>query len=823
VTAGSKACDYLLRLLPCILGIIGIPLSFLLCRNVVKDSESSLIAAFLFAISPFQIYYAQELRPYSLYVALSLAAFIFLVQALEENRLWQWVALTACLVLSMYAHFFSVWNLALMNLYLVATFKTHKKLVRRWFICQCVVILFCLPALISAFRMNSFFEQAEEHWFPRPDFRTPFITFKNFFAGYSPNRPAYTAILLVCALFLVLGLYALRKKRNALVIIAILAFVPIGGNLLLWRIKSYSFYSHRLLIFSAIPCYVLVALGMRALRKTAFTIAAIGLLACLTVPCLADHYSHRLHPSWRHRLGTRYKVQNREAAHYIAERLADGDFVGHTSHFTWVPFEEHYLRTRQGTLGFTEEERTGILRGYPDTTMWETTGYLPARIESVVRTARRLWLVESWWEPFDLDPLSRQLVGWLNAHCIREERKPFDGVTVYLYRTDPELRAAAETNQLADYGDRTDPYYLFPESDKGISAEREWRRRFLARSVDSPDQRPSLYGVQFDFAVAQDHELSVQGQQLRADFLDGDGDGERDTLSLTEIGALVREEATATLDSVDYSLLAMDGDQEKAVLASFPVRTSGDFTYRFVVRNATDVTRTVQCSVRESAHVIEAVAFSRSDPESDVWRPSLEFNFHPPPRFFNRVAMTARLTDELSAGDAIHSPVRLSSGHYAVFARILEEANAVNQSRANLRFSILPSAPSSAATDAQLIGTVKGNNPSAVNGWAWRKVGELQCEGEPFRLVVAARNDDNLPRAFFDLGSVMFVPVEDHVPVSPVEAERFEVTLGPFEEKQYTRSSSLGEYQIKRIDVELFHAASKEFRNIFFHVRREGR
>ncbi len=821
VTVGSLSCDYLLRLLPCLLGIVSIPLLFIACRAIVKDSATALMAAFLFAISPFQVYYAQELRSYSLYVTVSIGILFFLVKALEEDRIGYWVGLGACLALSMYSHFASLLNVAVVNLYFVATLKRHKKSAVKWLICQCVVLLVSIPALAMILSTNSFIDQGATDRYPLPDLRSALITFKTFFAGYGSSRLAYRTLSVIAGLLFISGIYKLRKRWNDALLLAGLAIIPIAGNVALWRIKNFPFYEHRIMIVSAVACYMLVAVGICALKKKALIAAALSLFAGLSVPCLADHYAQRLHPSMFHRMGVRYKIQNREAAHYITERLAEEDFVGHSSQVTLASFC-YYLSRAQTMLSFTEEERLGIIGFYPNVPLWEHIGFLPVRVESATENARRVWLVQSWWEPADLDPLSKQLVGWLDGHCVREGREPFDGLTVYLYRNDPELKAVTKTNQLADYGDKTVPHYLFPENDAGISAGTEWRRRFLARSVDSPDEQPGLYGVQFDMVVAQGGELSISGRQLNADYLDEDGDGERETLSLTEIGARAREEDTARIDSVDYSLLAMDGDAEKAVLASFPLRARDRFTYRFVIENATDVTRTVQCSVRESAHVIEAVAFSRSDPASDVWRPTLQYNVSPPPESFDKLAMVARLTDESPGGDSIYNDVRLDPGQYAVFARILEEANEVNQARANLRFSILSPAPSSATADAQLVGTVKGNNSSGRLGWTWRRVGEFQCDGEPFRLTVAAYNDDNLLKAYFDLDRVMFVRAEDSAPSSPLETEGFEETLRPFEQKEHTISASLGEHQIKRIDIELFDTASRQFRNIFFHVRRDG-
>lgn len=820
VTAGSAACDYLLRLLPCVLGIVGIPLTFMACRSLLKEDETSLMAALFFAISPFQVYYAQELRAYSLYVALSLGALVCLIRALEEDRPWYWVGLATCLVLSTYGHYFSVWNIAAFNLYFAATLKTHRKLVRRWLTCQLVVFVLCVPAIVLASRMNYFLEQATEHWFLRPDLRTAFITFKNFFAGYSPNRVIYEALFLLCGAFLLLGLYTLRKRKDPFLLTAILAFAPIVGNLVVWRLKSYPFYTHRLMIFSAVPCYMLVALGMRSLRRVAFKVVPVVLLAGLTVPCLVDYYSQRLHPDWHHRLGARYKVQSREAAHYIAEHLDEGDFVGHNSHFTLCPFT-YYLSAEQRTLAFTEEERRGLLRGLPNELVWERVGFFPVRIESVTETAKRLWLVTSWWEPFDLDPLSKELRGWLDGHCLRKERRPFDGLTVYFYENDPGLRAVAKTCQLADYGDRVVPYYLFPADESGLEAAREWRRHFLAAFPAGLDEQPSLYGVQFDFAVADAGQLPLEGQQSDAAFADEDSDGERKALRLSDTGALLPEGHSVKLDSVDYSLLASDRDGKRAVFASFPLRTSNDFTYRFVVRNASDVRRTLQCRVYESASVVEPLSFNRCDPQSDTWRPTHQYNPSPPPEILNKFAMVARLSNKQTDGEAIYRDVSLNPGHYTVFAWVQEESLKVNQSRGNLRFYITSPIRSCDEPARQVLGVVRGNNPSGITGWTWRRVGAFQCDGEPFRLVVAAHNDDGLDKAYSNIGRVMFVRTLDGEPLSPVEAEQFDATLLPLEEKEYTISSSLGEYATKRIDVEFVDEETRQFRNIFFHVHCE--
>ena len=829
VTQGSVACDYLLRLLPCVLGIASILLTFSACRYVLKDNETALITAFLVAISPFQIYYAQQFRAYTLYVALSLVALVCMSRALEEDRLRYWIGLTASLVLSVYGNFFSVWNIAAMDLYFLMTLKRHRKLVAKWVACQGIVVLLIIPALILSFRLNQLLEQAEEHWFPPPDIRTAFITFKNFFAGYSANHDAYRALFLLCAALLVLGLYGLRKKRSALLLTCVLAFFPILCNVIIWHVRSYSYYTHRLMIFSAVPCYILVAEGMRTLRKRVLTTTAIAVLVALTIPCLADHYAQRIHPDWGHRLGARYKVQNREAAHYIAEHMASGDFVGHTSHFTLCPFT-YYLSADQRTLGFAEEERQGLLRSYPNEPMWERLGFFPVRIEPAIERARRIWLVQSWWEPFDLDPLSRQLRAWLDGHCIREERKPFDGLTVYLYTNNPALRMETETYQLADYGDDVVvSYYRFPDDEEGRVEQNDWQRRFLAEfpasadvlvgNATMTDATPALYGVEYDVVVARNNQIAVEGRAYDISFITGD-DGE--ALRVEDTGAVLGEGDTIRLGSADYSLLALDPQKRQAVLASFPLSASNEFTYRFIVRNASGTARTVECTVYESAYVIEPLSFSRCNPNSDVWRPTLQYNLNPPPERFNGFAMVARLSTNFPEGEALYRDVRLDAGRYTMLARILEESLERNQARATCTFTVVPRGENDDQSVSQLIGTVKGNNPSGTTGWTWREVGEIVSDGEPFRLVVSAYNDDHLEKAYFDIDRVMFVPrEEEEVRSSPIEPERFEITLSPREEKQYTLTGDLGASRMKQIDIELFDTESKESRRVWFHVGRE--
>lgn len=97
-----------LRLLPLFFGMLCVPLVFLL-GSLVHNRTGGLAAAAFFSLSLGQIYYAQELRPYALLLALALISNIALWKATRHNggRRWWWVNCAANMLLA-WTHLFTV-------------------------------------------------------------------------------------------------------------------------------------------------------------------------------------------------------------------------------------------------------------------------------------------------------------------------------------------------------------------------------------------------------------------------------------------------------------------------------------------------------------------------------------------------------------------------------------------------------------------------------------------------------------------------------------------------------------------------------------------
>jgi hypothetical protein len=770
---GSVASDFALRSLPCVAGIGGIALTYWAGRTILKNESVALLGAFLFAISPFQIYYAQELRAYSLHAALATAALVFLAKALEENRWLQWVALTLCLVAGLYNHFVMVWVIVAFNLYFVAALPWHYRRLKAWIPCNLAVIILSAPALRMAFFVSRVFDRAEQRWFPYPDLRIALITFKDFFMGYSPNRLAYAGMTLAAGGLTLLGVWSLKRRLPALLLLITAAAGPVVISMMYWRHSSFPYYTYRLMIPSAVPLYILVGAGMRALPRRAFTLAALTACTGLTVPALIDYYEGRIHPSVSHRIAVREKIDSREAAHFLAERFVPGDAVAHRCTFTMTPFR-YYLAAPnppQAAVCLTQEGRRGVWSGYPHESAYENVGLLPEYLDEFAATPPRVWFIDSWWEQDETDFESRFQSGWLDAHAFRLLRQPFKGLCVSLYVNDPQLMRGAKRSQVADFGDWTIPYYHVPQTPPASALAHQCRQGFAETMTRLGARLPDAFGAHFDGLP----------------------------------GAVPRPS-----DAV-----ADRGNAED--LFVLPSESDGAFSFAFTVVNGGRIARRLEGRVFESAAVVDSCSFTRENPESDLWRPALQYDPGPPPGNFSSYGMVAHLGADAPDGEAIHANVLLDAGEYTAYVRCIETPDPVRFDRTEVRFMIAPEKDEMRTESYRLIGATDGGNPTATLGWRWRQVGAFLWEGGPGRLRVTAHNIHQLPTAYFDLDRVILI--RGGGDGSSPQTRSFDVEVAPSERKQTEFSSTMGDYPSKRVDVEVFDPVSRETRRIWFHVR----
>jgi mannosyltransferase len=158
--------EFAVRALSALLGTMLVYLIYLLGRHLA-DHWLGLVAAFLSAISPFQVYYSQETRMYILLAALSALSVYSFIRFLEtevaETRnqyLWIGIYITAT-ALSLYTHYSFPIVMAMENLlyviWLVISRRQGRVLGRasRWVIIQLAVVAVYWPWLPIAYRQAS--------------------------------------------------------------------------------------------------------------------------------------------------------------------------------------------------------------------------------------------------------------------------------------------------------------------------------------------------------------------------------------------------------------------------------------------------------------------------------------------------------------------------------------------------------------------------------------------------------------------------------------------------------------------------------------------
>jgi len=94
-----------LRSFSVIVGVIAIPVAYWAGKRIY-DRRTGLIAAGLIALSPFQIWYSQEARMYTLLFLGGLLSTTFLVLAIRENRKRLWVGYLVFTTMGLFTHYF---------------------------------------------------------------------------------------------------------------------------------------------------------------------------------------------------------------------------------------------------------------------------------------------------------------------------------------------------------------------------------------------------------------------------------------------------------------------------------------------------------------------------------------------------------------------------------------------------------------------------------------------------------------------------------------------------------------------------------------------
>ena len=117
--------EWLIRLPFILIGTATIPAIYLLIKELFADKNemASRLTLILFCISPFHIYYSQELRMYSLSALLTVLSWIYLIRSQRQSHPKYLVFLTLLNALNLYTFYGAFFNLVAQMIYVIFSKK----------------------------------------------------------------------------------------------------------------------------------------------------------------------------------------------------------------------------------------------------------------------------------------------------------------------------------------------------------------------------------------------------------------------------------------------------------------------------------------------------------------------------------------------------------------------------------------------------------------------------------------------------------------------------------------------------------------------------
>jgi len=284
---------------------------------------------------------------------------------------------------------------------------------RKWLLAQAGVFLLWSPWL-PAFVVQSV-GVYREFWLPAPTWVTVAGAVGAFVSDFLPLPPvgAYAVGMLYAGLAL-LGLVYFRQRPVHIAFLLVIFTAPFVGEWLV-SLRRPIFYD-RTLIWASVPLYLLLAAGVRQLRRWPYVLAVIVMVLAINTLSLREYYVHFEKEQWD------------DAAAFVAERVQPDDLILFNATWTQIPFDYYFRRMYNRPVAEHGVPVDLFDQGVLEPKM--TVDDLP-HLRALVQGHERVWLVYShgWYtDPQGLIPPA------LEEESDLLDRWDFYGLQVRLYR-----------------------------------------------------------------------------------------------------------------------------------------------------------------------------------------------------------------------------------------------------------------------------------------------------------------------------------------------------------------------------------------------------
>ena len=428
-------------------GVLLIPLTYALARRL-SGRMAALWAALLVVMSPFNLWYSQEVRMYTLGALLGLVTLWCGLNAVARDSIPRYTYLIGYLLAAaagLYVLYYFGFLLVTLNLLIIGYLLLNRRFRRLglWLLAQAAVLILYLPWLPIAWR------QATHP--PVPPWRSfiplPAVVLEawtNLSLGGSVQPIQVWPILLVTGVVFLLGLRprAYSTARSPIYPSALYLVSYTFGPLLLIQLVSLvtPLYHVRYLFTYAPAFYIVLGAGLAWLTRRAWPLAAAAALALLAGSAFSIYELHT---------NPRYAADDfRSAVGFIAERWRPGDVVLINAGYAYPGFLYYYDGPIADRVRLSAYQSTHALAAQtPDRPLLLSTGTIDgdrdlgwgdpnsdfyatnqaetaAALEQVAHDFPRIWMLRIYDTVTDSDGFIR---AWLAANTTPFEDQLFTG------------------------------------------------------------------------------------------------------------------------------------------------------------------------------------------------------------------------------------------------------------------------------------------------------------------------------------------------------------------------------------------------------------
>jgi uncharacterized membrane protein len=401
-----------LRFLSVIFATAAIPMVYLVGKELF-DKKAGLVAAILLAVNGERLYYAQEVRGYSLLLFLTICSSYMAIQCVKKpsRKWWAWYVIVN--VLATHVHFFAVWIMLVHAALLL--FLPKKEIDWKSVLTSAGFIIVFLSPLI-VFILNK--DIGQIGWIRKPNFDS-ILQLQNSLNGLhhtyygepgSAVKFSRAVYLFLCAIPIVYLIHScIKNKRSTITwryaFIVFWLFLPI--ILVYWVSMLKPIFFPRYFII-VLPGFILsAAFTLTRFKKNEISFLASTIMIICGMSIAIDSYDDIKKHNWRGMAKQVHRLSINNDAFLLTH-------IGSV-----VPFEYYWNKVNTSSKN--------IIYGNPSSLYSILTELNPPKIDlswiqNLSKHHNRIWFVMLWAQG---KPAKKKYQGWLEKYYTKEQSWDF--------------------------------------------------------------------------------------------------------------------------------------------------------------------------------------------------------------------------------------------------------------------------------------------------------------------------------------------------------------------------------------------------------------